>query len=91
MHNEHADHYHEDKLFDRNGNEDDGLGVDVGADMNDFLRACLYPAQENPSGAPITESDDFCRLVEESNTPLYRSCKNYSKLSFIIELYQIKS
>lgn len=57
-------------LSNRNGNKDNGLGVDVGADMNDFLRACLYPTQENPSGAPIAESDDFRRLVEESNTPM---------------------
>jgi len=35
--------------------------------------------------------DDFREIVKELHTPLYPDCKNYSRLTFIIELYLIKS
>lgn len=59
-------------------------------DMEGLLRACLHPAQEDPIGEAIPESDAFRSLIDDANTPLYPGCIDYSKLSFLIGLYHIK-
>ena len=56
---------------------DEGSGIPISDD----------PAEG--SGFPI--NDDFRQKIQELNSPLYPGCKNYSRLSFIIELYLIKS
>jgi len=48
------------------------------------------PTDDGPTDAPPSETDDFCEKVKELHAPLYPDCKNYFRLSFIIELYLIK-
>ena len=52
---------------------------------------CSDPNGDDPTDAPPSETNDFLEKVKELHVPLYLGCKNYSKLSFIIELYLIKS
>jgi len=90
-------------LPDRNDSDDQGPsdGVDYGVvKYHDFLSSLLHnpveeasndPIDDDPTDAPLSEMDDFRKKVKELHTSLYSDYKNYSRLSFIIELYLIKS
>lgn len=84
------------------GDQSLGDGVDDygGVDYHGLLSSLLNnpvgegssdPIGNDPTDVPPTETEDFHKKVQELNTPLYPGCKNYSRLSFIIELYLIKS
>jgi len=87
----------------RNGSDDQGPGDDVdygGVSYDGLLSSLLYnpvdkggsdPNDNDPTDAPPSETNDFRDKVKELRTLLYPSCKNYFRLSFIIELYLIKS
>jgi len=99
LHNEPRQH----PLPNRNDSDDQGPGDDVyygGIDYHEFLSSLLHnPGDEGssdltddgPNDAPPLETDDFREKVKKLHAPLYPTCKNYSRLSFIIELYLIKS
>ena len=51
-----------------------------------------FPISDDPAeGSGFSISEDYLHKIKELNSPLYPGCKNYSRLSFIIELYLIKS
>jgi len=87
----------------RNDIDDEGPSDGVyygGVDYHDFVSTLLHnlvdegssdPTGDDPTDAPLSETDDFYEKVKELHTSLYPSCKNYFRLSFIIELYLIKS
>jgi len=100
LHNEPRQH----RPPDRNDSDDQGPGDGVddyrGADYHSLLSSLLNnpvgegssdPIGDDPIDVPPSETDDFHKRLQELNTPLYPSCKNYSRLSFIIELYLVKS
>ena len=71
-----------------------------GVNYHDLVSSHLYnPIDEGSSdltdddstNAPPSETNDFHEKVKELHIPLYPGCKNYFRLSFIIELYLIKS
>ena len=90
-------------LPNRNDSDDQGPGDGVyygGVNYHGLVSSLLHnPINEGssdltddgPTNAPPSETDDFREKVKELHAPLYRVCKNYSRLSFIIELYLIKS
>ncbi|XP_071933830.1 uncharacterized protein [Coffea arabica] len=39
---------------------------------------------------PVSEAEKFYKLIDDSQQDLYRGCKNFSKLSFIIRLLHLK-
>ena len=87
----------------RNDSDDQGPGDGVyygGVDYHGLPSLLLHslvdkgssePTDDDPADAPPSETDDFHKKVKELHAPLYPGCKNYSRLSFIIELYLIKS
>ena len=86
----------------RNDSDDQGPGDDVcydGVDYRGFLSSLLHnlvdegssaSTDDGPNDAPPSETDDFREKVKELHAPLYPGYKNYSRLSFVIELYIIK-
>jgi len=87
----------------RNDSDDQGPGDDVyygGVYYHGLLNSLLHnpvdegssdPTDDGPNDAPPSETDDFREEVKELHAPLYPGYKNYFRLSFIIELYPIKS
>ena len=87
----------------RNDSDDQGSADDVyygGVDYHGFLSSLLHnpvdegssdPIDDGPTNAPPLETDDFREKVKKLHALLYPGCKNYSRLSFIIELYLNKS
>ena len=75
-------------------------GIDYGGvDYHNLLSSLLHNlldegstsrTDDDPTNAPSLETDDFREKIKELHTPLYQGCKNYSRLSFTIELYLIK-
>ncbi|XP_012857535.1 PREDICTED: uncharacterized protein LOC105976822 [Erythranthe guttata] len=69
--------------------------VDVRDNMEDLLHACLHHDhhhdQEDLHEEPNPETDDFRTLIEEWCIPVYDGCRVYTKLSFVMEFYKIKS
>jgi len=88
-----------------NRNDSDGQGhcdgvYYGGVDYHDLVSSLLHnpiddgssdPTGDDPTDAPPSETDDFREEVKKLHSPLYAGCKNYFRLSFIIELYLIKS
>ena len=99
MHNESRQHPPQN----RNNSDDQGPGDDVyygGVDYHGLLSSLLHnlvdegysdTTDDGPTDAPPSETDDFRKKVKKLHAQLYPDCKNYSRLSFIIELYLIKS
>jgi len=86
----------------RNDSDDQGPGDGVyygGVDYHGLLSSLIHnPVDEGSSdsiddGSTValpSETDDFREKVKELHAPLYPGYKNYSRLSFVIELYIIK-
>ena len=99
MHNESRQH----PPPNRNDSDDQGPDDDVyysGVDYHYLLSSLLHnpvdkgfsdPTDNDPTDAPLSKMDYFCEKVNKLHTPLYPDCKNFFRLSFIIELYLIKS
>src|SRR3954467_5699942 len=67
----------------------EGSGIPI---SDDPAEGSGFPISDDPAeGSGIPISEDFLHKIKELNSPLYPGCKNYSRLSFIIELYLIKS
>ena len=52
--------------------------------MEGLIHECI---QQDPNA----DAQKFYKLLEESESPLYEGCKNYSNLSFIVNLMHIKT
>src|SRR4051812_35566451 len=68
---------------------DEGSGIPISDDPAEGSGILISDDPVEGSGFLISE--DFPHKIQELNSPLYPGCKNYSRLSFIIELYLIKS
>ncbi|XP_027182187.1 uncharacterized protein LOC113780602 [Coffea eugenioides] len=76
--------------------ENTSTGVSNGTnDMQDLV----HDVFEIPHGTnelnregdiPVSEAEKFYKLIDDSQQDLYRGCKNFSKLSFIIRLLHLK-
>ena len=44
----------------------------------------------NSSSGPNEEAKAFLKLIEDAGQPLYLGCEEFSKLSFIVEMYNLK-
>ncbi|XP_071918866.1 uncharacterized protein [Coffea arabica] len=76
--------------------ENTSIGVSNGTnDMQDLV----HDVFEIPHGTnelnregdfPVSEAEKFYKLIDDSQQDLYSSCKNFSKLSFIIRLLHLK-
>ena len=44
----------------------------------------------NDSSGPNEETKRFFKLIEDAGQPLYPGCEEFSKLSFIVEMYHLK-
>jgi len=87
----------------RNDNDDQSLGdgvyygdVDYHGLLSSLLKnsideVSIDPTDDGPTDTPPLETDDFREKVKELHAPLHPGYKNYFRLSFIIELYLIKS
>ena len=99
MHNESRQH----PPPNRNDSDDQGPGDGVyygGVDYHGLLSSLLKnlidegfidSTDDGPTDTFPLETDDFHEKVKELHAPLHPGCKNYSRLSFIIELYLIES
>lgn len=48
-----------------------------------------YEPRKNSSG-PNEEAKGFLKLIEDARQPLYPGCEEFSKFSFIVEMYNLK-
>lgn len=68
----------------------DGIGL-INDDVGGLLRDVITHQHEMDTDEdPIAEAEALRKLCEEAETPLFSGCQ-YSKLSFMIGMYQIKS
>lgn len=49
-----------------------------------------YDAADDSENQGHDQAEAFYKLVEDANTELYPGCKNFSKLSFIVQLFHTK-
>ncbi|XP_074362078.1 uncharacterized protein LOC141702275 [Apium graveolens] len=82
----------------KNNDVDDNMDSDIGMGLADELEAMIRNTYENCNndsehGVRKGLDDDakkFYRLVEEGGQPLYPECLKFTRLSFIVRLYQLK-
>ena len=48
------------------------------------------PSIQQPAQEPNKDAHRFYKLLEDAEQPLYKGCKNFSKLSAILHLYHLK-
>ncbi|XP_063948725.1 uncharacterized protein LOC108203454 [Daucus carota subsp. sativus] len=76
---------------------DDGMDIENGLGLGNEFEEMIKHVYENNIGTEHggrkgmdDEAKKFYRLVEEGGQPLYPDCTTFTRLSFIVRLYQLK-
>ncbi|KAL5544923.1 hypothetical protein UlMin_008707 [Ulmus minor] len=75
---------------DVNGDEE-MVGLNVGGDAYDLYRAAFMNDEAGMEEPTQMADQKFNEHLNDAETPLYPSCKNYTKLSAIVALYKLKT
>ncbi|KAL5549982.1 hypothetical protein UlMin_000158 [Ulmus minor] len=75
---------------DVNGDED-MVGLNVGGDAYDLYRVAFMNDEAGMEEPTQMADQKFNEHLNDAETPLYPSCKNYTKLSAIVALYKLKT
>jgi len=78
----------DDMIDDALNDENDGL---FDHDMHDMIGDAFdCHESNNASSGHNKEAMTFFKLIEEAGQPLYPGCEEFSKLSFVMEMYHLK-